>query len=260
MLASVNISNLISILTKEGREAFPYEKHIALMTFATWLFYPNDQQVLQHARTVAAAACYIDSGGKRNPLATLESVSLALLASPLDKPFVAISESSVTQSDALREIVSFFLCCPPEKRPSLNKALFFVNQGGFDYPDMKDDMDEARSIATLKIAWKERAHTGPFLWSSAFNEMGELYDMLPDDGKAFKRAEKMLRKPEKILGFFGMSKFIQERLLSTVDPASRRRFNIKFPKRLLSEECDFTPFDDRQLEILARYRAPTPSY
>ena len=260
MTAKINIADLIALLTDQRREVFAFEKHIALMTFATWLQYPNDQEVLQHAQVVAAAACYIDSGGKRNPLATIENLSLALLASPLDKPFVAVSESSANLSGAITELVSFFLCCPPEGKPSLNKALFFVENGGFKYPDMEANADDARSVATLKIAWKDRASTGPFLWSMAITGMEELYETLPDEHKAFKRAEKMLRNSKKLIEFFGTCKFVQERLLSVVDPDSRRRFSVKFPKRLSPEECDFIPFDDRQLAILGKYRAPTPSY
>ena len=54
MSARINISDLIAVLTNGRREAFAFEKHIALMTFATWLYYPNDQEVLRHAQIAAA--------------------------------------------------------------------------------------------------------------------------------------------------------------------------------------------------------------
>ncbi|MDA9497667.1 hypothetical protein [Bradyrhizobium sp. CCBAU 11357] len=135
MTAKIDITDLIALLTGLRKEAFPFEKHIALLTFATWLQYPTDQAVLRHAQIVSAAACYIDSGGKHNPLVTVETLSFALLDSPLTRPFVDTPTSFVTLSVAVTDIASFLLCCPSERKPSLNKALFFLESGGFAYPE-----------------------------------------------------------------------------------------------------------------------------
>ncbi|MBB4397194.1 hypothetical protein [Bradyrhizobium sp. ERR14] len=259
MTANINITDLIALLTGLRKEVFAFERHIALMTFATWLHYPTDQDVLRHARVVAAAACFIHSGGKRNPLATIENLSVALLASPLRSPVGDISTSSLTRSTAVIGVADFFLRCPADKKPSLNKALFFINKGGADDPDDPDGEKAARSIATLKVAWKGCASTAPFLWACAAIP-DEIYSMLPDESGAFKRIEKILRNPKRLIQYFGVSKFVQECLLSRVDPASRPRFNVKFPKGLLSVESDLSPFDDRELEILARYRAPKVNF
>lgn len=261
MTANINITDLIALLTGQRKEAFAFEKHIALMTFAAWLHYPNDQDVLRYAQAVAAAACYVHSGGKSNRHATVEKLSVALIAPPLSRPIGRVSDSSVTLSTAAMDIVSFFLRCPSEKKPSLNKAFFFIEQGGADYPDERDGAKDARSTATLKVAWKTYASASPFLWSSAaITKMDRLFEMLPDEYRAFKHAETMLRDSKMLIKYFGVSKYVQECLLSKIDATSRRRFDVKFPKGLLSEECALRPFAKQELELLAKYRAPTPSY
>ncbi|UGY17993.1 hypothetical protein HAP48_0011480 [Bradyrhizobium septentrionale] len=256
MVSKIDVGDLIAVLIGVRRERYAYEKHIALMTFATWLQYPNDQEVLQHAQIVAAAACFLDTHGEPNRLATVENLAIALLASPLNRPLLDVTDSSTTLTSAVTEIVSFFLCCPATAKPSLNKALFFIEGGGFDHLDLKDNEPDARSLSTLKMAWKERACTGPFHWALAIAGLSDLYEMLPDNWGAFRRAERILKKPEKLAEYFGISKFVQERLLSIVDASSRNRFNVKFPKRIRTIECEFTEFDESQLTILRRYRAP----
>ncbi len=258
-MSKVDLTDIIALLTDLRRPRFQHEKHIALMTFSAWLNWPNNSEVLEHAQIVSAATCFLDSGGKRNPLVTTENLCNALLVPPIAGQFVDLSESSMNLRCAAVDILSFFLCCPATLKPSLNKAFFFLDEGGSKgweidlAPELQGD--DPRSIPTLKIAWKERAITAPFAWALGPTGMDEL--PLPDEEDSFKRADRILRKPKRLHKYFGASKFVQDRLLALLDSTSKQRSKfIKLPDKLEPVECESDPLDEEQLKILARYRAP----
>jgi hypothetical protein len=50
----VDVQDLICIICKYRKEAFPFERYLALLTFASWLHWPIEPEVVNQARTVSA--------------------------------------------------------------------------------------------------------------------------------------------------------------------------------------------------------------
>lgn len=241
----------------------PADRLISLMTFSAWMRWPEDQEVLRYANVVAAANIYLydKSNGKEPRVSpSVDDMARALVESPLAGWFSHVYETT----DLLAgEIVNFFMHCPEELKPSLLKARYFIEQGGFTSEDMtdKERKESTPGSTLLKAGWSEQAIAGPFAWTAeSFGEeegIEELLWIVPDDPDSIPVAEAFLADPLQIDRFFGIARFAQERLLRLLDPVSRSRFKFaRFPSSIELVCPDIDYFDEVQLEIMKTYRAP----
>lgn len=255
------IGELIALLIGERSEAHPLEKHIALGTFCTWLYDPDDDKVLEHATIVSAANIFRrckDVRADTIPLSK-QQLACALADPPLATDFVSYFTNLESSMDSLTNIVSFFMFCPDNIVPSLNKAFHFIEEGGFvDRSQSAEDQRELlklrRRKSTLKALWKERAHTAPFVWSANF-KLPEILELAPDDANIFKTTEKLLKKPEKLRRYFETVQWCQDRLQNNLEPSARRKIIFhKLPETLPGLRPNIGKFDRDQLKIISSYR------
>lgn len=256
-----DVSKFIALLVDGKSEAHPFEKHIALCMLCTWLYDPDDADVLTQASIVSAANFFCrckDDRAQQIPLSKQQLAS-ALADPPLATDFNSYFEGLQSSMHSITEIVSFFIFCPDHVSPSLNKAFYFIEQGGFmDKGQPPEDQRELlklrRRKSTLKALWKQRAHTAAFIWAANFT-LPELLELSPDDADILKTTERILRKPERLRRYFQTVRWCQTRLHDCLEPAVRRKITLhEFPDTLLSSRPNVGKFDAEQLRILSSYR------
>ena len=82
-----------------------------------------------------------------------------------------------------------FSTMPIDLKPSLNKAFFFLSEGGYDYPI---------SIATLKKYWSKFAPISPFVIGPKTLNMTKMFNLPPDGKSSFQDATKLLQNDGKL--------------------------------------------------------------
>ena len=261
-----DITNAISLLTGGRKPAFQSELEIAIVSFSTWLHWPNISNVTSCAQVVAAANIYSNGSAKdkhdqntSNPFLTTKALANAVLDFPLEGTYEDAFERANDAVGEITDIISFFMHCPEDLKPSLLKALFFIEEGGFlpDDTPVDDHKLYKKSISTLKLTWAAQAIAGPFVWAAAVIEDNSVLELAPDAPKSVKLARKLLQKPEFLARYFGVAKFCQDKLLDRLDPKSIARFRfVKFPKTVKAIDPEIGAFDQQQIDIVKRYRAP----
>jgi hypothetical protein len=248
------------ILTIIAPDQNHFSRLVALMTFCAWMRWPADQDLIYSAQVAAMASIVVSEKVKgdlfETPL-TVEILADALINTSLAGPFVEAFEE---MEDSITEMVGFFMHCPEELRPSLLKARDFIDRGGFvpEGIEKNEQKQYKRSRSTLKVVWTDQAAAGPFLWAAYYSDENlELLDLLPDDPETIPAATAFLNNKKRILDFFGVARFCQEKLLRLLDPnaAGRIRF-LSFPDSIAAVKPDIETFDDAQLVILKSYQAP----
>jgi hypothetical protein len=268
--SDVDIADLMEVICDCRKEAFPFEKYVSIMTFSTWLHWPNSQDVVSQARLVAAGSIIraIRSNTLKTPDDDSEKVIMTIANTLLRPEAVAdalvkramigsYQENIDFQFSALSDvdgIVSFFLRCPVADKPSLNKALFFIEEGG--YVDEESPSDKAVS-ATLKTSWKNFAVVAPFSFAAGFWELDELLELAPDNDSSIFEAGKLLIKINSLRRYFGTVRYVQDILLERLDPKTLIWLKfVKFPDCIKSRRTPFRPLFPDQMAILKRYHAP----
>jgi hypothetical protein len=270
---SIAIEEVIETICGIRPERFPFEKIVALITFSVWLHWPDKLEIIQQGRLIAIAHLILvveenglSTGKKRE--ATVQKIidkafhpldtAAALVQRELDFSFFEQVELQFAQHGDVESIARFITTCPKQYKPSLNKALFFISEGGF--ADEKEDAGEPYkpSIATLKKSWVKYALQAPFILAEQFAlEPAELTMLPPDDANSIFIARDLLKEKAKLSEYFGKARYIQEQLLLRLDKASKNRFSfVRFPVDIQSVPVDLPMLADWQLEIIAKYKAP----
>jgi hypothetical protein len=151
------------------------------------------------------------------------------------------------------EIIDFFMKCPSEQKPSLLKAIYFIEHGGF----ASDEADWRRSSTTLKNAWTKLGVSGPFIWSARFEGHESILDLSPSAPASMRRVTELLSHKQTLHDFFGVAKFCQDHLVRRLDKRSLDRFNfVEFPPNIVSLELEVDSLAQSQIDLLKNYRAP----
>lgn len=258
----VDVADLITLICGYREEAFPFERPLALLTFGLWALWPNQPEIVQHGRLVGAAmllrlaqqgALAADEQDRQARIETFwnqamrpEEVTEALIDPPLLGPF---RESVELQEDELwyaSETAFFLVRCPEELHPSINKAQFFSDEGGFE---------NKISISSMKTYWARFAVATPFMVAQEYKEV-QLIGLPPDDPKAVLKAVKLSQSVDRLRDLFGAAKYIQGIILKRLEPSARRRVRFTFPDAVKEHPIEIEPLEEDQIEIVRRYRAP----
>src|SRR4051794_26291039 len=101
------------------------------------------------------------------------------------------------------EIIDFFMKCPSEQKPSLLKAIYFIEHGGF----ASDEADWRRSSTTLKNAWTKLGVSGPFIWSARFEGHESILDLSPSAPASMRRVTELLSHNKRFMTFSELRSF-----------------------------------------------------
>jgi hypothetical protein len=264
-LAKIDVMDLISLICLFREETYVFERHLALLTFGLWVIEPNDPLFVNHGRLVGAARIVksvMHNNGKIAPSAkrkffekafATNVVASALLSPPVIGPFNDEIEPRKFDLELGRSVVETFLRAPSSrlrtKRPSLNKAIYFIANEGFG-PHYKF------APATIKKQWVSHAVTAPFLLAEE-NVTFDLIGLAPDAPNWLKLTDSILKRTAQVREYFGLAKSIQETFVSKLDPVSRKRFQfVEFPSQVEAVVIDYEPFSVNELKIYQSYSAP----
>jgi hypothetical protein len=263
--AKIDVLDLMSLICLYRKEAYEFERHLALLTFGLWVIEPNDLRFVKHGRLVGAAQIVKSLIGKSGKITSpkqlvflerefsADVVASALLSPPVIGPFSEEIEQRRFELELAGSIAETFLCAPNSKlhtkRPSLNKAIHFIANGGYG-PAYKF------APATVKRQWVNYVVTAPFLLAE-YEITAKVIGLAPDTPQWLKSSNALLKQTEGLREYFGVAKSIQEAFLPKLDPVSRKRFNfVQFPAQTISAPVQFEPFSDDQLKIYQGYLAP----
>jgi hypothetical protein len=264
-IRTLDLTDLITLICQFRKEAYAYERHLALLTFGLWVIEPNDINFVKHGRLVGAAQIVkslLKRGGAVNATAqrkflemefSSNVVASALVSPPVIGPFNEEIEQRRFELELAGSIADTFLYAPNSKlhtkRPSLNKAIHFIANGGYG-PNYKF------APATIKRQWVNYVVTVPFLLTE-YEITAKVIGLAPDAPRWFKSTDALLKQTALLRQYFGIAKSIQEAFLPKLDQVSRRRFQfVKFPPQTVSELVEFEPFSGDELKIYQSYSAP----
>ncbi|MEH2548690.1 hypothetical protein V1283_005335 [Bradyrhizobium sp. AZCC 2262] len=230
------------------------------------MLFPTRPQTIRTAQIIGAANYFIHLPKTRraslvqaNPYFAQAAFAKTLLKFPLGDTFSMEFESAFNELANISELIEFFMICPIEQKPSLLKALHFIEQGGFVPDDVIESDRDAyiRSRSTLKVSWVNYAISGPFVWSAMQSKYEFITRLSPDLKSTINRVEQFLAKKSKVMEFFELARFCQTRLISRLDKRSRSRFRfLKFPPNVAQVDVELLELDSAQTAILKRYRPP----
>jgi hypothetical protein len=261
----INLTDLVQLVCGDRVENFPFERQIAIMTFSVWLWHRDQLPVVEYGKLIAAAKVIteINRGTRKRmgperaqtartifeAVATPERTAELLLQNPMMGSFRDDMNFEVTYGgEEAAAVAMFLLRCPSGLKPSLNKAFFFLSEGGYDYKT---------SIATLKKYWSKFAPISPFVIAAKKLNMIKMFNLPPDGETSFQDATELLRNDEKLRDYFGVSRFVQEKILSVIGTQIHKRIDfITFPRSIEPRTFEFEPLRSEQLQLLAKYRAP----
>ncbi|MCK1378551.1 hypothetical protein IVB33_10985 [Bradyrhizobium sp. 24] len=259
-------SDAIAVITGYRRQRFPLERELAFLGFVTWMLFPTKAQTVQTAQIIGAANYFLQLPKSRratlartNPYFAQDVFAKTLLKFPLGDTFRMEFESAFNELANITELIEFFMICPIEQRPSLLKALHFIEQGGFVPDDVKETDRHAhtRSRSTLKVSWVNYAIAGPFIWSAMQSKYEFITRLSPDLKSTINRVDKFLARKDEVMEFFELARFCQDRLIPRLDERSRARFRfLKFPPNVAAVDVGLSELDSAQAAILKDYRPP----
>jgi hypothetical protein len=253
-------TDAIAVLTGGRRERFAKECETALIGFITWMCYPKNPNIIAAAQAIGAANYFLSSKhGTKLPRSNPHFSQSAFASTLIDYPLNAhLTELDLEFDDLqnITEIVNFFMMCPDEHKPSLLKAIYFIDEGGFVPSDIRPEEKSKykRSAATLKNSWRKLAVASPFIWAANLDDFKIIFDLSPASPTMVKASKKILSRRSALLDFFGNARFCQEHLLSHFSP---RTFKfIKFPANVESEPVQCEALNTAGIELIRSYRAP----
>jgi hypothetical protein len=259
-LGPTDPEEIIDFLLQDNPEPFPFARLVALLTLCAWMRWPDDEDVVLDAQTVAAANVFLRERERGTSLQLPLSLE-RLCHSVVYREISGQYEDAFDELNDIAEIVGFFMHCPEERRPSLGKAYHFIGSGGF-LPTDADDKDRRqmkRARSSLKATWKAQARSGPLLWATYhFEDDPDLPYFSPDDVDYLEDAITFAQNRDRLLTFFGVALFCQQklgRLLEQHPLAAKIKF-LTFPELVRPIVPDIVPLDEDQLKILDKYVAP----
>jgi hypothetical protein len=263
----IDVADLISLICLYRKETYAFERYLALLSFGLWVIEPIDPEFVRHGRTVGAAQIVMSlrrTMGQRDQSRrtflekefSADATASALLSPPVIGPFAEELENRKFDLELAASVVETFLCAPTSrltsKKPSLNKAIHFIANGGFG-PSYKF------APATIKKQWIRYGVTAPFFLAEEVSNIN-VVGYAPDTPDWLKSSKTILSKVALLRQFFGTAKTIQDTFSSKLDPKSRQRFHFTtFPTEVIPEPVEFPAFADDQLTLYRSYRAPSYS-
>jgi hypothetical protein len=260
---TLDIPDLISLICDLRKEAYPFERHLALLSFGLWVIEPQDAAFLSHGRLIGAAQL-VQSKIRSQPSTSAqrrfveidfsnEAVTSTLISPAIIGPLRDEVELRQSEYDLVSGIVEILISAPvpkdTAKRPSLNKAIHFILNGGLG-------SGYKASPATIKKQWVRYLTRTPFLLAEEQMELGVI-GAAPDQKDWLKSTERVLKRTSLLREFFGLARGIQSDLISKLDPVSRKRFQfVEIPKAIEPVECEWDEFTPEQCKIYNRYKAP----
>jgi hypothetical protein len=259
-IAPFNPTDAISVLTGGREERFTKERETALLGFVAWMCYPNKPKVIAAAQAIGAANHFLSvkDGTKitqSNPHFSQHAFASTLINYPLDAHLTNL-DYEFDDFQNITEIITLFMACPDEHKPSFLKAIYFIDEGGFVPRDIRPEEKSKykRSAATLKNTWRKLAAASPFIWAAGIDDFKVIFDLSPASPTMVKASKRLLSRPSELLQFFGNAKFCQEHLLGRFSP---RTFKfIKFPPNVSSQAVQCEPLDKEGIALVRSYRAP----
>jgi hypothetical protein len=264
-LGPTNPGELIAFLLTDRKEPYPFAKLVGLLTLCTWMRWPDDQELIEDAQLTAAASVYLHAKEKgKAPAIPLDIERLA--RSVAMRQISGMYLEAFPERGTVADLIAFFMHCPEELKPSLNKAYDFIGKGGFISTDRtKDEVGSfQRARTTLKIAWKEQVIAGPLLYASMAEENPNnddeeffVYDYAPDDPDCFDEAERFVQNREQLLKFFGEALYYQQKLQRLLGPVASAKLSFPtFPKVVTPIDPELGTFDEDQLAIAGHTGLP----
>lgn len=263
------------ILSGGVAEEFPHQRRIAALTFGAWLQFPGQPHLV--ARAESFAACSTIRALERSKLNAYEGTApsnIDVIAKRYFSPtrianllldhdedelgFDVLYAGNFPDLSTATAIAEFLLRCPPEKKPSINKALFFLSRDGFSIgvPEPAKRYEKA-SLTTAKKAWSRYGSVSFFLLAQA--ELKFDFDNLPPNvPNILKHADNTLSH-RNFQNFFPISKSFRDRVRAVLGKDNKvvRKFCV-FPTGVTSLEKKLPAFSAAQLNIIDGYRAPSP--
>jgi hypothetical protein len=257
-----NPADAIAVITGSREEVFPLERDFALIGFVAWMLKPKDPQFAETAQVVGAARYFVDtemnaSLARKNPHFSQRNLARTLLRFPLGDTFRMEYDIAFNDLESIYELINFFMLCPQERKPSLLKAIYFIENDGFISNDVVagERRHFKRAASTLKKNWVSHLVSGPFIWAAISLDFEYLLKLAPDQISTKSKVSKFLARPTAVSDFFGLAKFCQERLLSYLDWKTMGRFKlIKFPPNFNPQDFDLPSLDAAQIAILLSYK------
>ena len=268
----IDLTDLVQLVCGDRLEDFPFERHIAIMTFSVWLWHRDQLPVVEFGKLIAAAKVITEiNRGARNrrgperaqtartifeAVATPERTAELLLENPMMGTFRDEMRSFRDDMDfevtyggeEAAAVAMFLLRCPSVPKPSLNKAFFFLSEGGFGHKT---------GIATLKKYWSKFAPISPFVIAAEKLNMTRIFNLPPDGEASYQDATALLQNDEELRNYFGVSRYVQEKILSVIRAQIHKPIDfITFPRSIEPRTFEFEPLGSEQLQLLATYRAP----
>lgn len=156
-------------------------------------------------------------------------------------------------------VAAFIARCPKELNPSVNKALFFVKNGGFP-DDNTPENTATMSPATLKDGWRVCAVSSPFAVAAPRLDLTAIEELDVGTEESVLEAGKILQDVVRLRQFFGAARYIQNILVERLHESSIKNIPfVEFPETIKPYVIEPRPFSAAQLEIIKRYRAPRHS-
>jgi hypothetical protein len=254
--SSPHPNELLKIITGDQPEKYTSQRIVALLTFLTWMRWPLEKNMWDAAHVAAAAVVLLKQSRQGKPIdspLTREALAEALIETGNAAPFADIFPAD----DPIAEIVGFFMHCPEVLKPSLIKARYFIQHGGFAPDDVTDQQELKQYIrkrSTLKSVWAQKGPAGPFLWA-AHQRHVKLLNILPDTIQyGVEKADRLLKQSRVLKDFLGEARFCQEKLIRLLDLHARKRVQfLTFPPSVTPLSPKGLTFDRVQLKILRGY-------
>ncbi|MBR1231712.1 hypothetical protein [Bradyrhizobium sp. AUGA SZCCT0182] len=259
LLGPTDPEEIIRFLLEDTPEPYLFARAIGLLTLCAWMRWPDDQDAVLDAQTTAAATAFLHERTKGN-MPTIPLTLDRLCDSIVNRRAAGQYWEAFNEQMGITDIVSFFMHCPEEQRPSLGKAYYFIDEGGLvsAASDEEERTPLKRDRSSLKDAWKKHARSGPLLWATlVFEKDSEAFWYAPDDIHCLKKANALVQSKQRLLNLFGIALFSQERLIQLLQTtgAAPSKFPL-FPTIVKPIEPDIGTFDKEQLRILDSYSAP----
>jgi len=279
----VDIPRLMEVICGFRKERYPFEKYVALMTFSVWLVIPKEIEHVRRAQLISAASVILTiENGRLEVPSSKKRFVIDQIAKPLFLT-LEVADALINRFqiglDAVIDsswIAAFIFRCPKELGPSVNKALFFIKNGGLteEINDPGDDRPATMSPATLKEGWSACAASSPFAYTALLRKnldaipsgvverdellnLPAILDLEIDEEDGVLGAGRILQDVSRLRKFFGTAHYIQNVLLERLHESSIKKIPfVEFPDTIQPLVIEPRPFSLAQLAIIKSYHAP----